>query len=156
MGVEIERKFLVQGDFKAFATSQRHIVQGYLSLAPERNVRVRIVDEAGWLTIKGATSLDGLARFEWEQEIPLLDARALLQCCIPELIEKMRYLVPEKNGMLFEVDEFFGANQGLIVAELEMPTADYVFDKPQWLGEEVTGEARYYNASLVKKPYATW
>lgn len=156
MATEIERKFLVQGDFKVFAINQQHIIQGYLSSVPERSVRVRIVDESAWLTIKGETSKDGLTRFEWEREIPLSDGRALLQCCEPGLIDKMRYLVPEKNGMLFEVDEFFGENHGLVVAELEIPRADYVFGKPQWLGAEVTGDARYYNASLVKKPYTSW
>lgn len=148
--MEIERKFLVKGDFKALATSKVDIAQGYLSTAPERTVRVRTWNDKGFLTIKGKSSDSGMSRYEWEKEIPLAEAKELLLLCLPTIIEKTRYLVPEKNGLTFEVDEFFGAHQGLIMAELELPSEDATFVAPEWLGEEVTGNVRYYNSYLSK------
>lgn len=145
---EIERKFLVKGDFKPFASSQKQLKQGYLSKVPERTVRVRIQDDEGFLTIKGKSNASGMSRFEWEKAIPLDEAESLLLLCEPSIIEKTRYLVPEKGGLCFEVDVFGGNHAGLILAEIELSSEDESFDKPQWLGEEVTGDLRYYNSYL--------
>lgn len=153
---EIERKFLVKDE--SFKKSSQHkyvIVQGYLSSNPERSVRIRIRDKEAFLTIKGATSESGTTRFEWEKEIPLDEAEALLELCEPTAIKKERYLV--KVGQhTFEVDEFHGDNQGLIMAEVELKTEAEAYTKPDWLGKEVTGDPRYYNAYLSKKPYKSW
>lgn len=155
MAQEIERKFLVKGDFRPFVSKSTRIVQGYLSSVPERTVRVRIKGDKGYLTIKGIGNQSGASRFEWEKEISVEDADALLKICEPGVIDKVRHLV--KNGDLtFEVDEFFGENQGLIIAEIELPSEDTPFDKPAWLGEEVTGDPRYYNSMLMKNPYTQW
>ena len=155
MAKEIERKFLVKGDFKSKAFLEIPIVQGYLSAVPERTVRVRIKGEKGFLTIKGKANDSGLTRFEWEQEIPFGEARELLQLCEPELIDKSRFLV--KSGRhTFEVDEFHGANKGLVLAEIELACEDEPFEKPSWLGEEVTGCVQYYNAMLAKNPFSLW
>lgn len=155
MAQEIERKFLVKGDFRPFVSKSTRIVQGYLSSVPERTVRVRIKGDKGYLTIKGIGNQSGASRFEWEKEISVEDADALLKICEPGVIDKVRHLV--KNGDLtFEVDEFFGENQGLIIAEIELPSEDTPFDKPTWLGEEVTGDPRYYNSMLMKNPYTQW
>lgn len=155
MAQEIERKFLIRGDFKPQARRANRIIQGYLSSVPERTVRVRVKDEQGYLTIKGIGSGSGASRYEWEREIPVADARELLAICEPGVIDKTRYLV-DYSGKEFEVDEFHGDNQGLIVAELELQAEDERFETPDWLGEEVTGNDRYYNAMLVKKPYKQW
>lgn len=155
MAQEIERKFLVRGDFKAQARRANRVVQGYLSSVPARTVRVRIKDDQGYLTIKGIGSGSGASRYEWEREIPVTEARELLAICEPGVIDKTRYLV-EHAGKEFEVDEFHGDNRGLIVAELELEAEDERFEAPDWLGEEVTGDDRYYNAMLVKKPYKSW
>ena len=156
MGLEIERKFLVIGDgYRAAANSSEHIVQGYLQSAPERTVRVRIKDDTGYLTIKGLGTDDGTIRFEWEQSIPLADAEALLQLCEPGIIDKIRYRVPA-GPHTWEVDEFAGDNSGLIVAEIELPSADETFSKPEWIGAEVTGDNRYYNSALKHCPFGTW
>ncbi len=155
MAQEIERKFLVRGDFKPQITRQTRITQGYLSSVPERTVRVRIKGDQGFLTIKGIGSASGASRYEWEREIPVGEANELLALCEPGAIDKTRYLV-DYSGKTFEVDEFYGDNEGLVVAELELVSEDESFERPDWLGEEVTGDARYYNAMLMKAPYNSW
>jgi len=156
MAQEIERKFLVKGDFKPFVTKQTRIIQGYLSSVPERTVRVRIKGDKGYLTIKGIGNKSGASRFEWEMEIPVDEAQSLLEICEPGVIDKTRYIVPEKSGLKFEVDEFYGENEGLTLAEIELPSEDHPFEKPEWLGEEVTGDVRYFNSMLMKNPYTKW
>lgn len=155
MGQEIERKFLVKGDFKKFATVQIKIIQGFLSSVRERTVRVRIKGDKGYLTIKGEASDSGVSRFEWEKEIPLQEAEELLALCEPGLIDKTRYLVPA-GDFIYEVDEFYGDNEGLIIAEIELISESDVYPKPDWLGEEVTGDLRYYNSMLIKNPFTRW
>ena len=155
MAQEIERKFLVKGDFKAQAFGVFRIVQGYLSSVPERTVRVRLKGEKGYLTVKGIPNTGGVSRYEWEKEISPEDARELLQLCEPGIIDKNRYLV-RVGQHVFEVDEFYGANEGLVVAEIELDSEDEAFEKPQWIGKEVTGDSRYYNAALMKKPFHSW
>lgn len=155
MAQEIERKFLVNGEFKNLAIKQTRITQGYLSSVPERTVRVRIKGDKGFITIKGIGNASGASRYEWEKEIPVNEVEELLKICEPGVIDKTRYLV--KNGdHVFEVDEFYGDNEGLIVAELELKSEDESFSKPEWLGEEVTGDARYFNSMLMKNPYTNW
>ncbi len=155
MAQEIERKFLVKGDFKPEVFKQTRITQGYLSSVPERTVRVRVKGEKGFITIKGIGNESGASRFEWEKEIPVEEVRELLKICEPGVIDKTRYLV--KNGpYTFEVDEFYGDNDGLTVAEIELPDENAAFEKPEWLGEEVTGDVRYYNSMLMKNPYKNW
>ena len=157
MALEIERKFLVAGEYKSFATSSERITQGYLSSASGRTVRVRIRGDRGWLTIKGPSKDGGLSRFEWEIEIPLSDARALLEICEPGVIDKTRWLVPAGDGIhTWEVDEFHGENAGLVVAEIELRSDSDVFERPSWLGPEVTGDRRYYNSMLTQHPFSTW
>jgi adenylate cyclase len=152
---EIERKFLVTGDFRQDACDSFRLVQGYISTDPDRTVRVRIKGEQGFLTIKGRSSADGLSRYEWEKEIPLAEARELMALCGPEVIDKTRYLVPF-GGHTYEVDEFYGSNHGLILAEIELGDEQETFLKPSWLGEEVTGNTRYYNSMLMKCPFIKW
>lgn len=155
MAQEIERKFLVAGDFKAEAEKATRIIQGYLSSVPERTVRVRVKGEKGFITIKGIGNQSGASRFEWEKEIPTQEAEQLLAICEPGVIDKTRYLV--KSGEhTFEVDEFYGDNDGLTVAEVELSSEDEDFVKPAWLGEEVTGDVKYYNSMLMKNPYKNW
>lgn len=155
MAQEIERKFLVAGDFKAEATKATRIIQGYLSSVPERTVRVRVKGEKGFITIKGIGNQSGASRFEWEKEIPTTEAEQLLAICEPGVIDKTRYLV--KSGEhTFEVDEFCGDNEGLTVAEVELSSEEEAFQKPAWLGEEVTGDVKYYNSMLMKNPYKNW
>jgi adenylate cyclase len=155
MAQEIERKFLVSGEFKGEAVKQTRITQGYLSSVPERTVRVRVKGDKGFITIKGIGSASGASRYEWEKEIPVEEVRELLQICEPGVIDKTRYLV--KNGELtFEVDEFYGENEGLTVAEIELSSEDQAFDRPSWLGQEVTGDVRYYNSMLMKTPFTKW
>ena len=149
--MEIEHKFLVSGPYKHLATDISHIVQGYLSDDPERTVRIRIRDDQATLTIKGGSSSDGLSRYEWEQPIPLNQARQLLALCLPGTIDKHRYIVPDE-GRRWEVDEFHGHLEGLTLAELEVPSADTKFAIPPFLGPEVTGNPRYYNSQLRKRP----
>jgi len=156
MGTEIERKFLVKGKFKMFAIRNYRIVQAYLSSNPKRSVRVRLSDNEAFITVKGESSIDGVSRFEWEKEISIEEAESLLEICEPGTIEKQRYVIPEKNDLFFEVDEFFGLNEGLIIAEIEMPSEDYQISKPEWLAKEVTGNARYYNANLSRNPFSKW
>lgn len=155
MAQEIERKFLVQGEFKSQAFQAERIIQGYLSSQPERTVRVRIRGDRGFLTIKGKSSENGLSRYEWEKEIPLAEALELMSLTEPGRIDKTRYLV-RKGKHIFEVDEFYGENEGLILAEIELKDENEVFEKPEWLGTEVTGDLRYYNAMLTGHPFTTW
>ncbi|NKF48975.1 CYTH domain-containing protein [Shewanella sp. WXL01] len=156
MAQEIERKYLVKNeDFKAIAARQVRIIQGYLSSVPERTVRVRVKGDKGFLTIKGIGNESGASRYEWESEIPVAEAQDLLKICEPGVIDKTRYLV-EYEGHIFEVDEFYQSNEGLVVAEVELQSEDQQVNKPSWLGEEVTGDARYYNSMLMKQPYTSW
>lgn len=155
MATEIERKFLVNGDFKAAIEASQRITQGYLCSIPERTVRVRIKGDKGFITIKGIGSASGASRYEWENEIPVGEVNELLALCEPGVIDKTRYLV--KSGRhTFEVDEFYGDNDGLTVAEVELSSEDEQFEKPEWLDEEVTGDVRYYNSMLMKAPFNTW
>jgi len=156
MAQEIERKFLIKGDFKPFVTKATRITQGYLSSVPERTVRVRIKGDKGFITIKGIGNASGASRFEWEKEIPVEEVKSLLDLCEPGIIDKTRYIVPEKSGLVYEVDEFYGDNDGLTVAEIELPTEDTPFTKSDWLGEEVTGDVKYFNSMLMKNPYKKW
>ncbi|WP_332859325.1 CYTH domain-containing protein [Janthinobacterium svalbardensis] len=154
MGVEIERKFLLAGDAWRGLGQAVLLRQGYLSSARERVVRVRIEGEQAMLTIKGANV--GATRGEWEYPIPLADAVELLDgLCEQPLIEKYRHRI-EHAGMVWEVDEFLGANAGLIVAEIELASEDQPFEKPDWIGAEVSGDARYYNANLIRQPFSQW
>lgn len=154
--IEIERKFLVTShDFKAAAFAKNRIAQGYLSVVPERNVRVRIKGEQGFLTIKGISNESGLSRFEWEKEIPVDEALALLKLCEKGIIDKTRFEVKIGNH-IFEVDEFYGENEGLIIAEIELESESETFEKPIWLGKEVTNDQRYYNSFLSKNPFTAW
>lgn len=154
--LEIERKFLVTSDaFKSEATHKNHIAQGYLNSHPERTVRVRIKGEIGFVTIKGKGNETGMSRFEWETEIALADAKNLIQLCENGVIDKIRYEV-EVGNHTYEVDEFFGDNEGLVVAEIELKSEEETFEKPTWLGQEVTNDERYYNAYLSNNPFKNW
>ncbi len=154
--IEIERKFLVTSQaFKDEAFKVERIIQGFLNRDPERTVRVRLRDDKGVLTVKGLSSGDGLKRFEWEKDISKTDAKALLEFCEKGVIDKLRYEI-NFGTHIYEVDEFFGDNEGLIIAEIELKKEDEVFQKPDWLGEEVTGVPKYYNSQLSKAPYKTW
>jgi adenylate cyclase len=154
--IEIERKFLVvSDDFINDAFAKHKIAQGYISTNPERTVRIRIKGEKGFLTIKGSGNAAGLSRFEWEKEIELQDAEELLKLCEKGVIEKVRHEVL-MGKHVFEVDVFEGENSGLVVAEIELETEDEVFEKPNWLGVEVTGDEKYYNAFLSKNPFCDW
>jgi adenylate cyclase len=156
MAQEIERKFLIAGNFKPFVSKEISITQGYLSSKPERTVRVRTEGKVGYITIKGIPNSTGISRFEWEKKIPLVEAKQLLKICQPSFINKTRYIIPEKSGLKFEVDVFYGDNEGLTIAEIELPTEDYIFEKPEWLGKEVTTDVRYSNAMLAKNPFTKW
>lgn len=157
MAQEIERKFLVVGDYKSDVYASVSITQGYLSRVSERVVRIRIKGYKGFITIKGTTNDTGLSRFEWEKEIPLADAQALLKLAEPGVIDKTRHLIKNTDGRhIWEVDEFHGDNEGLIMAEIELESENDLFDKPQWLGKEVTGDKRYYNSYLSEKPFKNW
>jgi adenylate cyclase len=154
--IEIERKFLVTSEaFKEEAFTQNRIAQGYLSSVPERTVRVRIKGDKGFLTIKGVSNKSGLSRFEWEKEIPLQEAIALLELCEEGVIDKTRFEV-KMGKHIFEIDEFYGANEGLIMAEIELNSETEAFEKPSWLGKEVTNDNRYYNSYLSKNPFKKW
>ena len=154
--LEIERKFLVTSDaFKQQAFAKNHIAQGYLNSNPERTVRIRIKGESGFLTIKGKGNETGTTRLEWETELSLMEAKPLLSICEPGTIDKIRYEI--KSGKhVIEVDEFFGENEGLIVAEIELKDENESYEKPDWLGKEVTNDERYYNAYLSKNPFKKW
>jgi CYTH domain-containing protein len=154
MGIEIERKFLLTGDAWKELARGTHYRQGYLNSQKERTVRVRTIDASGFLTIKGVSV--GATRMEYEYEIPVQDANVLLdEICEKPIIEKNRYRI-EFAGFIWEVDEFFGENEGLVVAEIELESEDQQFEKPEWVGEEVSGDPRYFNSSLIKEPYSTW
>jgi adenylate cyclase len=155
MAQEIERKFLVAADFKPFVSKSTKIIQGYLSSVPERTVRVRIKGDKGYLTIKGIGSESGASRYEWENKISIEDATDLLKLCEPGVIDKTRFLV-KAGKHTFEVDEFYGDNEGLTVAEVELESENENFIKPDWLGAEVTGDSRFYNSMLMKNPYKNW
>ena len=154
MGTEIERKFLLTGDdWKTLATGT-YYRQGYLSSQKERTVRVRIIADTGFLTIKGKSI--GATRMEYEYEIPVEDAKVLLnKLCEKPIIEKNRYKI-KFAGFTWEVDEFFGENEGLIVAEIELESEDQQFEKPEWIGEEVGSDPRYFNSNLIKNPFSSW
>lgn len=154
--LEIERKFLVTSEkYKAEAYKKSEIKQGYLNSHPERTTRIRVQDKKAYITIKGKSSESGLSRFEWEKEIPVEEALELLKRCEPGVIEKIRYFVRAEK-FTFEVDEFFGENKGLVMAEIELKSEDDTFNIPNWLGEEVTGDLRYYNSQLSKNPFKNW
>lgn len=155
MAQEIERKFLVKGEFKNLAKKETRITQGYLSSVPERTVRVRVKGEKGFITIKGIGNESGASRYEWEKEIASDEVKELLKICEPGVIDKTRFLV-EAGEHTYEVDEFYGENEGLTVAEVELNSEDETFEKPEWLGEEVTGDVKYYNSMLMKNPYTKW
>ena len=154
MGKEIERKFLVVGDaWRQLATGTMYR-QGYLSTVKERTVRVRTIGDQGYLTIKGITT--GVSRTEFEYPIPVAHANAMLDdLCERPLIEKHRYQI-DFSGLIWEVDEFHGDNQGLILAEVELAEENQQFDKPEWIGVEVSGDPRYFNSNLTKNPYSKW
>lgn len=154
--IEIERKFLVVNqDYRTQAVSSAEMVQGFLSTDPNRTVRIRRTGNCAWITIKGKTDFGGTTRNEWEYEIPIADAEAMLELCGPGVLRKIRYRVPVGRHF-FEVDEFLDENAGLVVAEIELSTVTETFEKPSWLGREVTGEPCYYNSQLSLKPYTTW
>ncbi|MGL5787193.1 MAG: CYTH domain-containing protein [Bacteroidales bacterium] len=156
MNREIERKFLVAGPFKSLSFCHTHILQGYISSNPERSVRIRLKGDKAFITIKGIGSSDGLSRFEWEKEISMEDAKQLMQLCEPtSVIDKIRYEIRHDNHII-EVDEFNGLNKGLVVAEIELTDENDAVDLPEWIGQEVTGDVRYYNSMLAKNPYSYW
>jgi adenylate cyclase len=155
MAIEIERKFLVTGDFRNDIIESVPIRQGYLSSDSERTVRVRIKGSRGFLTIKGKTDASGAGRSEWEWEIGNDEAEDLLKLCEPGIITKIRHIIPVGKHT-FEVDEFLGENSGLIVTEVELTTFEETFEKPSWLGPEITNDKRYYNSWLSKNPFCNW
>ena len=155
MAQEIERKFLVSGEYKEQAFSASRIVQGYICSMSGRTVRVRIRDKKGYLTIKGPTNPSGTSRYEWEQNIPLEDAFELMKLCLPGMIDKTRYLV-KYGEHIWEVDEFHGDNEGLTLAEIELLHEEESFEKPGFIGEEVTGDSRFYNSDLMQYPFKQW
>ena len=156
MALEIERKFLVLDDsYKHEAFSSYHIMQGYICSGHGRTVRVRIRDAQGFITIKGPSIDGGLSRYEFEQEIPLADAEQLMKLCEPGIIDKTRWLV-KVDEHTFEVDEFHGDNDGLVIAEVELHDAEESYKKPHFIGKEVTGDRRYYNSQLRSNPYCRW
>ena len=155
-GLEIERKFLVANDsYKSLATSSSHIKQGYICRERGRTVRVRLRDGKAFLTIKGPSADNGLSRYEFEKEITVDEASHLFLLCKHGVIDKRRYLVPVGKHV-FEVDEFYGDNQGLVVAEVELSSVDEQYEKPGFIGKEVTGDRRYYNSMLISHPFCTW
>lgn len=156
MGVEIERKFLVKNnDFKKESYHKKNIQQGFLNSDKNRVVRIRIADDEAFISVKGKPNALGTTRFEWEKEIKKEDAEKLLLFCEPTLIEKTRYHV-KKGNHVFEIDAFLGDNNGLIVAEIELNSENEIFEKPSWLGKEVTGIVKYHNSSLSKIPFKNW
>ena len=155
MSLEIERKFLVSGDYKTMATSQIRIKQGYICSQKGRTVRVRLTNQKAFLTIKGPSLDGGLSRYEFEKEISYDEGLSLFALCEPGAIDKVRWIVPYE-GHIFEVDEFLGDNEGLVLAEVELKNPNETFMKPDFLGQEVTGDRRFYNSSLTKNPYKKW
>lgn len=159
MPTEIERKFKVTGDFHPYVTRSCRICQGYLNSAPERTVRIRIKGDRGYITVKGLSSGNGMSRYEWEKEIPVEDAIELLRLCEKGMIDKTRHIVEVTDSnitSIFEIDEFHGDNEGLVIAEIELASEEEEFLRPQWLGEEVTSDPRYYNSYLSAHPYTLW
>jgi CYTH domain-containing protein len=156
MNIEIERKFLVKSlDFKTESFDKKHIKQGYLNSDKNRTVRIRVADTRAFITIKGKSNKNGTSRFEWEKEIHVSEAEALLLLCEPNIIEKIRFLI-QVGKHVFEVDEFAGNNQGLVVAEIELSSEEETFEKPNWLSKEVTGDLKYYNSNISKLPFTSW
>ena len=155
MSFEIERKFLVTGDFKSQAYSSSRIRQGYISTVGKATVRVRIRDDKGYLTIKGRSNEAGISRYEFETEVPLQDAEDLMRLCEPGVIDKTRYLV-RSGRHVFEVDEFYGDNEGLVMAEVELKHGDEAFARPPFLGPEVTGDHHFYNKQMRANPFKNW
>ena len=153
MAKEIERKFLVSGEFRQDSPESYRIMQGYICSDPDRTVRARVRGDKGFLTIKGRGSEDGLSRYEWEKEISVTEAVELMALCGSGVIDKTRYLVPFGKHT-YEVDVFHGANEGLVLAEIELSDEQEAFEKPSWLGEEVTGDVRYYNSMLCLHPFS--
>ncbi|MBK7099289.1 MAG: CYTH domain-containing protein [Sphingobacteriales bacterium] len=155
MAQEIERKFLVKGEYKSLASKNTRIIQGYLSSIPERTVRVRVKGDKGFITVKGIGNESGASRYEWEKEIPAEEVQELLKICEPGVIDKTRFQVVV-GPHTYEVDEFYGENEGLTLAEVELSAENEGFEKPVWLGEEVTGDVKYYNSMLMKNPFTKW
>jgi adenylate cyclase len=154
--IEIERKFLVKSDdYKSAGSSNTRIVQGFLNTDPNRTVRIRIKGDKGFITVKGKSNESGTSRFEWEKEIPVDEAESLMKLCEKGILEKCRYEIPLGNHV-YEVDEFYGDNLGLTVAEIELNSENEMFEKPDWLGKEVTGQIKYYNSQLSKNPFNLW
>jgi adenylate cyclase len=149
MATETERKFLVRGEFRNLAVRKIQITQTYLSIDPDKTIRLRITDEKAYLTIKSRIAGDSISRNEWEFEIPVSDAEDMIKVCLPGKIVKDRYLIPS-GSHTFEVDVFHDKNEGLIIAEIELSSDDEQFERPEWLGEEVTGKPEYYNSNLIK------
>lgn len=147
--IETERKFLVtNSDYKKQYSSKEKITQAYLSKDPKRSVRIRLNNRKGWITIKGESDKKGLSRMEWERKIPLKIAKKLLKICLPNPIKKIRYKIQLNNNIIIEVDEFLGHNKGLVLAEIELISKDQPFEKPDWLGKEVTGIKKFYNSMM--------
>ena len=156
MNLEIERKFLVNNtNFKDLSYKEENLKQGYLNSNENRTVRIRITNYKGFITVKGKSNKTGTTRYEWEKEISKNDAEKLLLLCEPSIIEKKRYFIKNEN-LVFEVDEFYGDNEGLVIAEIELKNENENFTKPNWLGKEVTGNKKYYNSSLSKNPFKNW
>lgn len=156
MSIEIERKFLVKNNsFKDHSFKKKYIKQGYLNSDKNRTVRVRITDTNAFITIKGKSNTTGTSRYEWEKEILKEEAEKLLLLCESSIIEKTRYLI-KADKHVFEVDEFYGDNDGLVIAEIELTNENEDFLKPNWLDKEVTGNVKYYNSSISKNPYKNW
>lgn len=155
MAIETERKFLVCGEYKHQAYASSRIKQGYICSGHGRTVRVRLRDDKGYLTIKGPSDLKGISRYEFEKEIAHEEAEELMKLCEPGIIDKTRYLV-KSGSHTFEVDEFYGENEGLVIAEVELASEDETYEKPDFIGEEVTGDHRYYNSHLRMNPYCLW
>lgn len=154
---ETERKFLVVGDYKSQSYDATRIRQGYIASGNGRTVRVRIRGDKGYLTIKGPSGLKGLTRYEFDTEIPLDDARELMEICEPGIIDKTRYLVHSPDGRhVWEIDEFYGDNEGLVLAEVELSHEAEEFQKPDFIGREVTGDRRFYNSHMRTYPYKLW
>lgn len=154
--IEIERKFLVKNEtFKSESIKKQLITQGYLSSDPKRSVRIRICEQNAYITIKGQTSESGTSRYEWEKEINIEDAKQLMLLCREGVVTKIRHLIPFKNHT-FEVDEFLKDNSGLVIAEVELSNENEDFERPRWLGKEVTGIKKYYNSQLSQNAYVNW
>ena len=150
MAKEIERKFLVRGEFRHLAIKELNIIQTYLSIDPLKSIRLRITGSDATITIKSKIKEQSITRNEWEFPIPLSDAGEILDLCIPGKVVKTRYIIPAEGKLKFEVDVFHEKNEGLVIAEIELSAEDEEFRKPEWLGEEVTGRPEYYNVNLIK------